>query len=129
MKKGLTCLICMVFFAVSMGFGFAGQTAGAESREAAFERYRSAIKSEYDIDIKDFKNTIPGGRADGKDITKYNLNELLMGIKVELEHTGNKMKALEISTDHLEEFPDYYTRLIKMEDDAEKEFKEKASKK
>jgi hypothetical protein len=36
------------------------------------------------------------------------------------------MIALEIATDHLEEIPDYYTRLEKMENDAEAEMKAKA---
>jgi hypothetical protein len=86
-----------------------------------FDQYRAAIKKEYGIDIKDYKGTIHGGRADGKDVIKYDLGELLMGIGVEQEHTRDKMTALEISMDHLEEFPDYYTRLHKMEKEAEHE--------
>lgn len=93
-----------------------------------FAEYRKAIKKEYDIDIKNFKGKLKGGKADGKDITKYDLNQLLMGIKIEQEHTGDKMIALEISTDHLEEIPDYYTRLHKMEEDAEKEMGAKKGK-
>ncbi|MCX8022828.1 MAG: hypothetical protein N2745_08665 [Syntrophorhabdaceae bacterium] len=90
-----------------------------------FEEYRAAIKKSYGIDIKNFKDGIKGGKADGKPITKYDLQQLLMGIEVELEHTNNKMRALEISMDHLEEFPDYYTRLEKMEKEAEAYWKEK----
>lgn len=86
-----------------------------------FEQYRQAIKKEFNIDIAKYKEKLKGGKADGKPITKYDLNQLIMGIKVELEHTKDKMTALEIATDHLEEFPDYYTRLLKMEEEAEKE--------
>lgn len=93
-----------------------------------FAEYRKAIKKEHGIDIKNFKGRLKGGKADGKDITKYDLNQLLMGIKVEQEHTTDKMTALEISTDHLEEIPDYYTRLHKMEEDAEKEMEAKKGK-
>ncbi|HOB69981.1 MAG TPA: hypothetical protein PKK34_09315 [Syntrophorhabdaceae bacterium] len=91
-----------------------------------YEEYRKAIKKEYGIDIIHFRGNLKGGRADGKPITKYDLQQLLMGIKIEQEHTSNRMIALEIATDHLEEIPDYYTRLEKMENDAEAEMKAKA---
>lgn len=41
--------------------------------------------------------------------------ELRMGIEVEQEHTGDLREAGKIAMDHLREFPDYYTRLTKME--------------
>ncbi len=41
--------------------------------------------------------------------------ELKLGIKVEHEHTGNKRMARMIALQHLEELPDYYTRLKKSE--------------
>lgn len=41
--------------------------------------------------------------------------QLLKGIKVELEHTDNVAMAKEIALDHLNEFPDYYDRLEKVE--------------
>jgi predicted ATP-grasp superfamily ATP-dependent carboligase len=47
-----------------------------------------------------------------------------MGIKIEHEHTTNKMIALEITMDHLEEIPDYYTRLQEMEEEAEEDMEE-----
>lgn len=43
-----------------------------------------------------------------------------MGIKVEKEHTPDPKIAEEIAMDHLDEFPDYYTRLDKMEKQAKK---------
>ncbi len=92
---------------------------------AAYQQYREAIQKEYGIDINHFSDTLKGGRADAKDITKYNLTQLMMGIKVESEHTTNKMIAVEITMDHLEEFPYYYTRLDKMEKEAEREQKAK----
>jgi hypothetical protein len=89
--------------------------------DADFKNYQKAIKEKFQIDIADFKDSLKGGIADGKPVTKYDLKELLMGIKVEREHTADKFKALEISTDHLEEIPDYYTRIDKMEVAYEKE--------
>lgn len=93
-----------------------------------FEKYRKAIKKEFNIDIAKFRERLKGGKADGQPITKYDLEQLIMGIKVELEHTKDKMTALEIATDHLEEIPDYYTRLLKMEEEAEEELKSKTKK-
>lgn len=99
---------------------------GAQATDKAnkYETYRSAIKKDFGIDIKDFKDQLKGGKSDGKDITKYDLKQILMGIKIEQEHTSNKMIALEITKDHLEEIPDYYTRLIEMEEEAEDEMEE-----
>lgn len=41
--------------------------------------------------------------------------QLSKGIKVEQEHTGDRALAREIALDHLNEFPDYYDRLEKVE--------------
>lgn len=59
------------------------------------------IAKKHNIDIKDLKK------------------EFDMGIDVEMEHTDDENKAEEIAKDHLFEFPDYYSRLKDMEDDAE----------
>lgn len=56
----------------------------------------------------------------GKSENDFSKDELEMGIKVEQEHTNNLAMARRIALDHLAEFPDYYTRLMKMEDDAKK---------
>ena len=46
-----------------------------------------------------------------------------MGIPIEHEHTKDKDLATDIALQHLDEIPDYYTRLKKMESDAKKEHK------
>lgn len=46
--------------------------------------------------------------------------QLKIGIPIELEHTKDKDLAKDIALQHLEEFPDYYTRLSKMEKSAKK---------
>lgn len=48
--------------------------------------------------------------------------ELNMGIKIEMEHTDDKSIAKNIAMDHLNEIPDYYTRLNKMEKTASKKW-------
>jgi hypothetical protein len=86
-----------------------------QSVERKFEEYRTAIRDAYRVDIKNFKDRIPGGIADGKPITNYDLKQLLDGIKSERDHTKDNMLALELAMDHLESIPDYYTRLARME--------------
>ena len=66
---------------------------------------------------------------------KINIDEFTMGINVELEH-GNRDAETNITNNdpiltgkialaHLKEFPDYYTRLHKMESEAERYWKSK----
>jgi hypothetical protein len=49
--------------------------------------------------------------------------QLDMGAPIEHEHTKNQKLATEIALQHLDEIPDYYTRLKKMESDAKKHHK------
>ena len=49
--------------------------------------------------------------------------QLEMGIPIEHEHTKDKDLATDIALQHLDEIPDYYNRLKKMEGDAKKEHK------
>jgi hypothetical protein len=49
--------------------------------------------------------------------------QLDMGAPIEHEHTNNQKLAVEIALQHLDEIPDYYTRLKKMEASAKKEHK------
>jgi hypothetical protein len=69
------------------------------------------------------------GEQLGVDFTKYNLDEFRMGLSIELEH-GTHDPETNVTDDdllitgkitwaHLKELPDYYTRLNKMESEAE----------
>ncbi len=108
--------VAIIPFAIASLFGTTQiKTVAAKENQALFETYHQAISQKYGIDINNFKQQISGGEADEHPLTKYKLKQILLGIKVELEHTDNKYKALEITTDHLEEIPDYYTRLLRME--------------
>jgi hypothetical protein len=49
--------------------------------------------------------------------------QLDMGEPIEHEHTKDHKLAMDIALQHLDEFPDYYTRLKKMEASAKKEHK------
>jgi hypothetical protein len=50
--------------------------------------------------------------------------QLQVGIKVEREHTNDTQLAMKIALQHLDEIPDYYDRLKKMEGGAKKEHKQ-----
>lgn len=73
---------------------------------------------------------ITGGKADGKteaDIARHHnvtyeqiKKQMEMGRKVEREHSTNPEIQKEISKDHLQEFPTYYTGLAEMEDKLKK---------
>jgi len=67
-------------------------------------------------DLLDVKTHTPEEIANhhGVDVKKIK-QELVMGIEVEKEHTTDEKVAREIALDHLYEFPDYYTRLKKVE--------------
>ena len=66
------------------------------------------------------QDKVPGGLADNKKPSDFDPKELAKGIKVEMEHTEDPALAQEIAMDHLTEFPDYYTALLKMEKGLEK---------
>jgi len=55
-----------------------------------------------------------------KETSDYNQKELSQGKEEEKEHTGNEEIAEEITKDHLDEIPNYYTELKKMEDKIKK---------
>lgn len=70
------------------------------------------------------------GNEIGIDFTKFDLEQFRMGLSVELEHGSHFGYDTNVTNDdphftgriawaHLKEIPDYYTRLAKMESEAE----------
>lgn len=69
------------------------------------------------------------GEQIGVDFTKFDLEQFRMGLAVEMEHgahdpetnvtNGDPLLTGKIAWAHLKEIPDYYTRLNKMEAEAE----------
>ena len=69
------------------------------------------------------------GEALGIDWTKFDTEQFKMGLDVELEHglvnpktnvtNDDEIMTGKIALAHLNEFPDYYTRLEKMEKEAD----------
>jgi len=70
------------------------------------------------------------GEKLGADWVKFDVDQFCMGMNVELEHgsrdsitnvtNDDPMSTAKIAMAHLSEFPDYYTRLQKLEDEATK---------
>ena len=69
------------------------------------------------------------GEELGIDWSKFDVRQFLMGLNVELEHglvdsktnvtNDDEITTGKIALAHLNEFPDYYTRLEKMEKEVE----------
>lgn len=79
------------------------------------------------------------GEKLGIDWSKFDVEQFHMGMDVELEH-GSVNPVTNVTNDdplatgkialvHLTEFPDYYTRLKKMEEEGEAAYKEQMSEK
>jgi len=66
---------------------------------------------------------IPGGNAEkeGKKPSDFSAKEVETGREIEHEHTDDSTKATDIALDHLTEIPDYYRRLVAMEQRADRE--------
>lgn len=82
-----------------------------------FEEYADKIYSEFGFEPWVIKPNV-GGVADGKALVDFDLDQILMGIKSEMEHTNDPNVALGIAADHLSSMPHYYTKLEKMEKEA-----------
>ncbi|MQY83218.1 hypothetical protein GH157_05955 [archaeon] len=69
------------------------------------------------------------GETLGVDWTKFDVEQFRIGMDVELEHgtedpntnvtDDDPLTTGKIALAHLNEFPDYYTRLLKLEEEAE----------
>jgi hypothetical protein len=70
-------------------------------------------------DKEEVGELIPGGKGEGKSPMEFSQEQILMGLKVEMEHTDDPMYALEIVLDHLTEDPEYYTSKETPEDSAQ----------
>ena len=91
------------------------------SEQSEYEKETSSLTKI----LEEIDKTVRGGLSDThtvesiakkhgvsvKDIEK----EIEIGKKIEMEHTNSKEESVRIAMDHLVEFPDYYTRLVKME--------------
>jgi hypothetical protein len=71
------------------------------------------------LDKEESGEELQGGEGDDKSPMDFDPNQILMGLKVEMEHSDDPMQALEITMDHLSEDPEYYTVKDDPEDSAQ----------
>lgn len=76
------------------------------------------VESDITIDnidslFDDWIDTLKGGIGDNKLPSDFDKEELLKGVKDEMEHTNNPHIALEIAIDHLTKEPNYYSKMGK----------------
>lgn len=83
-----------------------------EVEDIMYQLATDAVRADSEDD-----DLVPGGKADDVPDEDFPMEQLLKGIKVEMEHTDDPDLAKEIATDHLEEFDDYYDALAEMEDE------------
>ena len=50
-----------------------------------------------------------------KAVEQYGTKEVVLGVKIEKEHGGTFCDALDVTIDHLNEFPNYNSQLVKFE--------------
>ena len=74
-------------------------------------RYADFDKKPLDVKTNTIKDIAKKHNVDEKDI----MLQLKIGSNIEMEHTNDVNVAIEIALDHLNEMPDYYTKLVKME--------------
>jgi hypothetical protein len=84
------------------------------------ERMQDEFEDVLDKESAAHADTVHGGLADKKKPSSFKPKQLRKGTKVEMEHTNNSDLAKEIAMDHLEEHPEYYTHLERMEKRLEK---------
>ena len=76
-------------------------------------RYSDFDKKPLDVKTNTIKDIAKKHNFPEKDI----MLQLKIGSKIEMEHTNDVNFAMEISLDHLNEIPDYHTKLVKMENE------------
>lgn len=98
------------------------------SQPNIMEELRQIIKEELSRDISfDDIEIRRIAKKGGLDISRYDMKQLIMGYKVEKEHgtvnpttnvtNDDEVKTLKIALAHLNEIPDYYTKLAKYVED------------
>ncbi len=95
------------------------------TKEAIGQLYNIGIPEDFNLESnKDYGSALnrmshKHEKTGGRDLPDENFDEdeLTAGIKIEMEHTDDEAEAKKIAKDHLVEIPDYYTRLVKMEDE------------
>lgn len=78
----------------------------AKEPPAYFERYEPLFPTQNLVE-----DLLPGGKGDNDTDADFDPKQIEMGMEVEAEHTPNPEIQDEIVHDHLDEDPEYYTKL------------------
>lgn len=92
--------------------GVMGKTARASARVVRLQMLPGKVATTWTAMHVD---QIPGGLADAREPADFDPMQMRKGIRVETEHTGDRMLAMEIAMDHLVEDPRYYDKLEQIE--------------
>ena len=89
--------------------------------EEVVEKVESKEEPKEEVEEDKWKAFSEKGRANEKGITVKEVDpeQLAMGRKVEMEHTDDEEIAERIALDHLAEYPNYYSLLKRMEEEAD----------
>lgn len=81
-----------------------------EPNDTSFVEPNMDIEQSKD-DALDNEQELDGGLADDSQIDDFDPEQIVKGLRVELEHTNDPKIAVEIAMDHLKENPNYYDEL------------------
>ena len=107
-----------IFMGPNSPFGKGGVSVPTGEMDGANDPANFDINQNMGGDYEPEGEKLEGGKADGKQPSEFNPDQILKGLKVELEHTDDPMIAIEIVMDHLAEIPTYYDYLADMEKQA-----------
>jgi 8-oxo-dGTP diphosphatase len=80
-----------------------------------FKKSERTLAEMEKLSKEEWHDRLPGGLADDKKPSDFDVDALAEGIKVELEHTSDHKLAIEIAMDHLTEDSEYYVKLKTIE--------------
>lgn len=105
-------------------FGGMANGTNKEPMVTPLDRIKSQVSSKKKIKEQEGAGETPESLSKKHGVSVKSINKQIeIGTSVEHEHTKNNDKAKRIAMDHVAEFPDYYTRLKKMEKQAKKQEK------
>lgn len=99
---------------INSGINLDFSNLSSDELETMMSDYEASLHENIETEVSqtphldNFQDQIDGGLADNKMPKEFNKEQLIKGLKVEMEHTDNPLIALEIAMDHLSEDDTYY---------------------
>jgi len=94
--------------------------ATASSNDISVKTIEKLVFAKVKVHVEKQANILDESGIDEEYLTsigadQFDMDQVIIGVEVEMEHTDDPKVALQIAIDHLNEFPDYYTGLKNME--------------